>query len=398
MTTWTNALPGQGTTDTEQPVLVFQAGADINSVYAGMKAQLLSQQVHFASALGWSLAELLGRCFLLLDAPAPQVDWSGAQIVALPESLSAREAIRALMEHILFLAANLNVRGISIDDEGDSDKGKFYADVVKRQVIQLTEGRFDPAKGETRQSVLGDMNHRLYFWDLTIHDSLQNAPLVIHRAYLVGHSLGAMRWYFPSKQGILDQETLNKVCHEYIPLLSPYIYPFAAEAVSNSVELWGQALAAGKVLPDNATFAPQQLHDQAHIWYDLVTGARNPLTFASGEIHGTRFVWKVIRVAWPLYAMHLLALLLVLAVILVVVVLNFNLVLTGVTAVAGLLALAGTSHSALGNIGGLLQGAATKTEGTIKGSLVDSLWHSTQQTAINNATYIPPAGMMPPAK
>jgi hypothetical protein len=398
MTTWTNALPGQDTTGEEKPVLVFQAGADINSVYAGMKAQLLSQQVHYASALGWSLTELLGRCFLLQDTPASEGDWSGAQIVGLPESLSAREAIRALMEHILFLAANLNVRTITIDDEGDPDKGQFYADVIKAQVIQLCEGRFDASKNETRQSVFGDMNHRLYFWDLVIQDSLQNAPLVIHRAYLTGHSLGAMRWYFPSKQGILSQDMLNKVCHEYIPILSPYIYPFAPGAISNSVELWGQALAAGKVQPENGSFAPQELHDQAHIWYDLMTGARNPLTFAGGDVHGTRFVWKLIRVAWPLYAMHVFVLLLVLAVIVVIVVLNYNLVLTGITAVAGFLALAGTSHSAFSNIGGLLQGAATRAEGTIKGSLVDSLWHSTQQTNINNATYIPPVGMKPPTK
>lgn len=398
MTTWTNALPGQESTDEEKPVLVFQAGADINSVYAGMKAQLLSQQVHYASALGWSLTELLGRCFLLDDTPVSQADWSGAQIVALPESLSAREAIRALMEHILFLAANLNVRAITIDYESDPDKGQFYADVIKSQVIQLCEDQFDAAKGETRQSVLGNMNHRLYFWDLKIHDALQNAPLVIHRAYLAGHSLGAMRWYFPSKQGILSQDTLNKVCREFIPMLSPYIYPFAPGAITNSVELWGQALAEGKVQPADGSFAPQQLHDQAHIWYDLMTGARNPLTYAGGEIHGTRFVWKLIRVAWPLYAMHALVLLLVMAIILVVVILNFNLVLTGITAVAGFLALAGTSHSAFSNIGGLLQGVATRTEGTIRSSLVDSLWHSTQQTAINNATYIPPAGMKPPTK
>ena len=74
-------------------------------------------------------------------------------------------------------------------------------------------------------------------------------------------------------------------------------------------------------------FVPEQLHNQAHIWYDILTGARNPLSYVDPSAHGTRYMWKVVRVAWPLFLLHFLALFLILIVLviaLVVVVANLR--------------------------------------------------------------------------
>ena len=51
-----NALNGIG-----NPVLVFQPGTDMSEVFAGIQTQQLTQLVRTSAALGWSLAELLGR-------------------------------------------------------------------------------------------------------------------------------------------------------------------------------------------------------------------------------------------------------------------------------------------------------------------------------------------------
>jgi hypothetical protein len=88
--------------------------------------------------------------------------------------------------------------------------------------------------------------------------------------------------------------------------------------------------------------------------------------------------------------LHFLTLFLILAILVVVIIVKFDAVVKGVTAVASLLALVAASHIALGNIGGIVEKALTDTTGAVKGSLFDSLWHSTQQQAVNQATLIQP--------
>jgi hypothetical protein len=400
MSNWTIPQPGLNSAELEKPVLVFQPGVDINSVYAEMQAQLQARQVHTAVALGWSLSELLGRCFLLQDEPTQAETWDGAQLIALPEVNSPRESVRALMEHILFLAGGLNVGEILINSEVAPSPNAKYAGVLREQVIKLCSGHLDTARGETYQSVLGDINERLYFWDLKIHDALQNYPMVVYKAYLVGQSLAALRWYFNSERSALNQDILNKICHEYIPLLGPYLPPFATGALSNSVAVWGKAAITNQVMQDNTPYAPDELHKQAHIWYDMLTGARNPLSYVDTTTHGTRYIWRVVRVAWPLFLLHFLALFLILVVFiiaLVVIVANLGPIFKEITALAGLLALVGASHFALNNVVGVAEKALVHTGGAIKGSLIDATWHATQQEAVNGATCIMPTPPASPA-
>lgn len=395
MSSWNIPEAGPDGANLEKPVLVFQSGIDINSVYQGLHAQEQVRQVHAAVALGWSLAELLGRCFLLQGEPEHPGAWDGAQLVALPESNTPREKIRALMEHIVFLASVLNVDAIPIDSDAAPGPGATYAGVLREDIRKFCSNRFDASKGETYQSVLGDINERLYFWDLKIHDALQNYTMVVHKAYLVGQSLASLRWYFTSLGNALDQAALDKICHNYIPLLGAYLAPFATGALSTSVEAWGQAAISHYKTQGAAPFNPDQLHTQSQIWYDILTGLRSPLSYVDPSTRGARYIWKVARVAWPLFLLHFLIILVILALALVVILTNLDVVLRGVTAITGLLALLVASHIALNNIGGIVEKALTQTGGAVKGSLIDSLWHSTQQKAVNQATFIAPPA--PPA-
>ena len=400
MSSWNIPQAGPVSTDLEKPVLVFQPGVDINEVYQGLLVQQQARQVHAAVALGWSLAELLGRCFLLQGEPSHPEVWDGTKLIALPEFNTPREKIRALMDHLIYLASILIVDAIPIDSDVAPGPDATYSGVLRDQVRKLCSSHFDASKGETFQSVLGEINERLYFWDLKIQDALQNFTKAVHRGYLVGQSLAALRWYYPSVRFALDQDGLNRICGEYIPLLGPYLPPFATGAISNSVMVWGKAAIANQAMQGDMPYVPEQLHNQAHIWYDILTGARNPLSYVDPSAHGTHYMWKVVRVAWPLFLLHFLALFLVLIVLVIaltVVVANLGVVIKGVTAVAGLLALVGASHFTLSNVSGIAEKALTHTEGAVKGSLVDSIWHSTQQKAVNGATCIlpPPAPTIP---
>src|SRR5437660_1768278 len=122
-----NAQNGVG-----NPVLVFQPGTDISEVFVGLQAQQLTEQVRIAAALGWSLAELLGRCYQLKDGSVPVRDdvWDGTKMKALPEVHTQREKIRSLMEHIVFLAGVLDAGSLTIDHEDDPEQNRAYADVL----------------------------------------------------------------------------------------------------------------------------------------------------------------------------------------------------------------------------------------------------------------------------
>ena len=378
----------------ENPVLVFQPGTDMSEVFAAMQIQQLTQQVRTSAALGWSLAELLGRCFQLKGEPVPEDGWvwDGTKLKTLPEIHTPREKIRSLMEHIVFLAGVLDVSSLKIEHEGDPQDTQLYMDVLMVLIKKICSGRFDA--GETYQSILGAINERLYFWDLKIHDTLQNQHSVVHKAYLVGRTLAKLRWYFGLLETTLDQKTLDDVCDQYVPLMALYLYPFTPAALENSIRPWGQAILNGQVKPGPDGYAPLALSQQAHTWYSLITGGLNPLSFVDPSTEGRRYLWRMLRVAWPLLLIGLLTLLVIIAVVVVVVVIYKNQVIAGVAAIAGVLALAGTSHSATSNVGGLLRGAPAQAGSAVKFSLAESVWHSTQQRAINEAVFVVPAGMI----
>ncbi len=108
---------------------------------------------------------------------------------------------------------------------------------------------------------------------------------------------------------------------------------------------------------------------------------------------GKGFIWKVLRLFWPLMLVGIIVFAAIIAVLALVILSNPNIIVTGVTTAAGLLALLGTYHTIATNVGSLLEKAASQAASDLKGSLVDSLWSSTQQKEVNEGMYIPPAGI-----
>jgi hypothetical protein len=192
----------------------------------------------------------------------------------------------------------------------------------------------------------------------------------------------------------LDEQFLQKLSGEYLRVMSPCLPPFIPGALAYTVGLWGNAIVRGQVEPGKDGGAPPELQRQADLWYSLVTGDADPLIHVDTSRESKGFIWKVLRLFWPLLLVGIIVFAAIIAVLALVIISNPNIIVTGVTTAAGLLALLGTYHTVATNVGSLLEKAASQAASDLKGSLVDSLWSSTQQKEVNKGMYIPPAGIV----
>ncbi len=176
----------------------------------------LQQTVYNAAELGWAIAELLGRCFLLQDEQPVERDWTGGKLVVPQQIYTPREKIRALVERIRFLADSLGVSSCVIDHENDPDNNRRYIDVLSEAVKLLSQHNLDMAAAVTCEQLRGKINERLFFWDLKIHDKLQDRPTAVFKAYMIGRSLSALRWYIGLQDKMLNDGFMEKICNEYI--------------------------------------------------------------------------------------------------------------------------------------------------------------------------------------
>ena len=367
------------------------------------QAASLQQSVSNATALGWAMAELLGRCFVLPEARPAAPAWDGATLVALQETFTPRETIRALVQYILFLANSLKLSSFVITRDGDPDNNKLYVDVLVDDVTQFTQLPAGPDADQQSALLRGKINQRLFFWDLKIQDALQNGPTVINKAYIVGRSLAALRWYLGQQHQILDPGFLQNLCQKDIPVLAPYISPFTTASLAYSVENWGTAISAGQVTPgpvDPEGMAPPELKKQADIWFSLLSGERAALSYVDSSVASRPYILRILRFSSPLFIAGIIPLLLVIGLLLYVLFSHLNFVVTAVTTAAASLAALGITHSivtSLGDIllkalsGDILQKVEAHHVGAVKVPMIDSVWNSTQQQAVNKAIYIPPA-------
>jgi hypothetical protein len=347
----------------------------------------LQQTVCNAAALGWAIAELLGRCFALKEAQPAELNWSGDKLMRLQDIYTPREKIRALMVHIRFLADSLGVSSCLIDHENDPDNARPYVEVLEENVKLLTQHNIDAM---TLEQLRGKVNERLFFWDLKIHDTLQDRATTIPKAYMVGRSLASLRWYVGLQDKTPDNDFMKKVCDEYIPLIHPYVSPFATGALSYSLEPWWNAISGGQVQPDLDGEAPMELQKQANIWYSLMTCERDALSYAPLAT-GRRYIWRVLRVSWPMFFIGGLAFVVILGLLLFVIISNPSIITKDVAAVVALLTTLGITHTLGSTVGNILEKAVSEVTGTFRGTVIDNIRHSTQQEAVNKATFISPA-------
>jgi hypothetical protein len=363
----------------------------------------LQQTVRNAAELGWLIAELLGRCFVLQETPPPHLNWDGSQLEALQGLSTPREKLRAIAQHIHYLANTLGVGSLS---SGDDDDGQPPAiALIKADITLLCTGPFNTSPEETFEAVRGRINQRLFFWDLKINDALQNKPAVVQKAYLVGYGLGAARWYYGLPGIQLDKGLKEKVL-QYLPVLGPHLSQFASEGLVGTIEPWWQALsqpAATAPMPisDNQQvegLAPPELQRQGHIWYSLVTGERDALSYVDPTIRNRPYIWQVLDVIWPFFLIAVIILLLVIALAIFIIISYHNQIVTAITAAAGFLTTFGIIQALQNNAGGILQNAVSTTTATIKGTYLDQIWNANRQKAVNKAVYVPPPviGKAPP--
>jgi hypothetical protein len=347
----------------------------------------LQQTAIYAAELGWAFAELLGRCFMLKVAQSPVLDWSGDKLIRLQEIYTPREKIRALMVEIRFLADSLGVSSCLIEHHNDPDNARPYVDVLGGIIEQITQHGIDEM---TLEQLRGKINGLLFFWDLCIHDMLQNRATTIPKAYVVGRSLAGVRWYIGLQDQTPDDEFMKQVCDEYIPLMNPFVSPFATGALSNSLAPWWNAISSGRVDPYASGETPLELQKQANIWYSLLTCEREALSYAP-IITERRYIWRVLQVSWPVFLLGLLVFVVVLVLLLFVIISNFNVITKDVAAIVALLTTLGILNSLGKTVGNLLENAVSEVTGTFRGTVIDNISHSTQQEAVNKATFIPPA-------
>lgn len=353
----------------------------------------LQQTVCNAASLGWAISELLGRCFQLNQSSPASLDWSGDKLMKLQENFTPREKIFALVKYIIFLADSLDVSACVIEDDPAKQR---YIDVLRNDVRLFIHHNLDPELGLTFEQLRGRINKNLFFWDLNIHDALQNKPTVVDKAYLVGRTLASLRWYIGQQGVIQDKMFMEKICSEYVPMLQPYISPFASSAVAHSLDPWWQAISVGHVQPDSTGDAPMRLKNQADIWFSLTTNEREAQSYAPASTNNKGYILKVLQAFWPLFLIGGLVLVLVLTFLVYVIVSNLNILTKEFTAVVALLTAFGITHTLVDTTGNILQKALNDVTGTFKGTVIDNIKHSTQQEAINKATFIPPPTLNQP--
>ena len=357
------------------------------STISANNIELATSRVDICAALGWGVAELLGRCFSLKVAQSKELVWSGNKLIKFQEIYTQREKLRALIVYIRFLANSLGVSSCVINDANDSGNTKPYIVLLEEKVELLTQHKLDPAEGITLR---GKINEYLFFWDLNILDMLQGRATAIHKSYLVGRSLAGLRWYQGLPDKTPDDGFMKKIYSEYLPLLQPYLFPFASSSLSNSLEQWWNALSTGQVQVVTGEDPPLALRHQTDIWFSLVTNEREALSYVPVTAENRSYFLKLIQVFWPLIVGGILILVLIVAFLIFLIVSNFNIVAKEITAVIGLLTAFGITNSLVNTIGSLFQKAISDVTGTFRGSVIDNIKHDTQQQAVNEATFIPP--------
>jgi hypothetical protein len=354
---------------------------------------LSSQQIVCdAAALGWGIVELLGRCFRLSEPTPSHPDWHGARLVLLQQVYTPREMIRSLMTYIKGLTDNLRLSSCIIDNAQDEHNGRAFVDVVEKLVKQFCAYQLPAAPDKAFEELRGKINRYLFFWDLQIHDALQNRPTVVAKAYMVGRTLAALRWCSLADQQ-LDGASVEKVYREYIPMLAPYISTYAPAALANSAELWWKAIASREVQLEPDGEVPIELQNQANIWFSLLTNERTAFSYVPPTLvkKSGYYSWQVLRLYWGFFAGGILVLLVILVLVVVLLLSHYDLVIKGIATAAGFISATGIAQVLGSNFGTFLQKATTDVEAA-RDSIIGNIQKATEQQQVLKATYIAPRG------
>jgi hypothetical protein len=381
------------------------------------------QNVIRVVALGWSVVELLGRCFTLkLPTPEQKLknNWNGERMIMISPAINSQKRLKALVCFVQSIVEKLDL----IDGQDASDKCVLDTLHDNIEKLYLLDARDN--------TLLGQINECLFSWDIKIRERLQNKSEQFRNnydyvnAYIVGKSFAALRWYHElpvEKQAgnasipasiapaISIDECFLATLEERVQLLTPYLDTFAPLALAKSIKRWEKALLKQKIFDSKGDISSQLKH-QADIWYDLLTAERDPVTYVTPSSVSWRYTSKVIFFALPYV---FLGIVLALGITVLIAYLigalwpSIAKVLNTSTTGSATIAAIGTGFSLLAGIATSIPatkalwqwvthraqaGAESASSEAVK-SLVDVFWEASQQDAINQATYVKHRGLSP---
>ncbi|HZU65979.1 MAG TPA: hypothetical protein VFA09_01770 [Ktedonobacteraceae bacterium] len=303
----------------------------------------LITQIRYATGLGWSMTELLGRCVILrrvLEIMPPHKPDFFAHTEILSPIRDQRERALAVVGRIRFLAKQLGVNGSKVVEQDEtpnngyriSENGKYYIDMLNDRVNELCSVDTKP---EAYKNISASINALLYFWNEEIQVILQQLPPPVYNGYTVGRGFSTIRWYIgigeadpafyqshansnnhrrrpeenalqgEARNALISEASLFKL-HDHLQSLSIYLQPLVPQALTNSLIIWGKAIienpqALSKEAQHNSEHVKMKraLIKQATIWHDLLTGERDPTTFINPQVIIRHFVGRLLLFILP---------------------------------------------------------------------------------------------------
>ena len=166
------------------------------------------------------------------------------------------------------------------------------------------------------------------------------------------------------------------------------------DALQKQVDMW-----------QSDGLAPADLQTQGHIWYSLIAGECDALSYVDPTIRNRPYIWQVFLAAWPFFVISILILLLIIAALVYVIVIYKNQIVQGVAALVAAVAATWIGQTVQKNAGSLLQSALSDAQATIKGSYtavegsysaikgsyLDKVWNAALQEAVNKAIFVQPS-------
>jgi hypothetical protein len=167
-----------------------------------------SIQLRCATALGWAMTELLGRCVVFKRELIERIQKNdpllmpkfGEHTVILSPIRDRRERACAVMGRILFLANVLGISDCKIDrpcEIGSSDPELLnfltYTEALDKKVKELCNDTQKTA--EVIEDICAKINWLLYYWNEVVQVKLQKLPPEVYNGYTVGRGFSTIRWY-----------------------------------------------------------------------------------------------------------------------------------------------------------------------------------------------------------
>jgi len=262
-----------------------------------------------AMRLGWYIAEVRGR-----NRP----DGPGEGIAEQRYSHPALSAAGPSPEPALLLRAERSAPGLRVaaqnvlvalagelDIDVRPEDGSSYSKQVAQQADELATLR---DKGsDTAQKAWHALAQLIFTFDVHIQDSLTAKSGIQADAYQLGRAIAESYWALnpglssesddPAAWWVLLGEGRCQEMANMVKRLSACMAPNTPSAIAGSLQVW-RHIATDPAWRTDAN-AYLELHRQVRLWYDLITTAQDPMTFASPHMLARMFIGvRIIRLYW----------------------------------------------------------------------------------------------------